>query len=51
MTNPTTQGMSKKPKTKVTDPQSISASEAPNNIEANAAGVTCAARVLGFVRT
>jgi len=51
MTNPTTQGMSKKPSTKVTDPHSISDSEAPNSIEASAAGVTCAARVLGFVPT
>lgn len=38
---PTTQGMRKKPSMKVTEPQSISAMDAPSSMDATPAGVTC----------
>lgn len=39
--SPTTQGMRKKPSMKVTEPQSISAMDAPSSMDATPAGVTC----------
>jgi hypothetical protein len=38
---PRTQGMRKKPSMKVTDPQSIRATDAPRSMDATPAGVTC----------
>ena len=39
--SPTTQGMRKNPSMKVTEPQSMSAMDAPSSMDATPAGVTC----------
>lgn len=43
MTSPRTHGINRKPMKKVTDPQSIRASEIPSSNEANPAGDICVA--------